>query len=717
MRLHLKLMTLLAAFGLLPTLLVGLYGRAALHDLGSDLAERGRIVITGRLTAGMADTIAQAAAILDSRRVALEMALRAQASEVERRLADDEPGPTGTLPASVIRQGAPLPGAQPSPVHGPAIDPAAVSLTLAKDARTQAALAQARALADLPAEFGALRDALDGGLLWQFVITAEGLHLTWPAHAGEVQPLGEWQDPRLLPWFSHALETGAPVWTAPHRDPVSGQLVLTAGMPIFDDGGMVTGVTGMHVSVMAGAQVLQDQAELPRGTTGMLVMPQPGTAGQAGADLRLLAVTGFPAEPGTGWAPPADDGETSLRLIGGQQADHPAFRQMIRTLAEGGSGTARLPYRGEPALWAYGALPGSGVAVIYVVPFERLNAMAESVALMVEDATSGQLAATGAAMLAILGLAVAGAWVGARQVIEPLHALSHAMERVAAGDLAARAPVTSRDEVGGAARRFNAMVPLLEDRLSLRQGLDLAQDVQQALLPAAAPSIAGFDLSGVSLYSDETGGDYFDFVPVAAPNRWAVMVGDVSGHGISAALLMTTIRAMLRARVRGSTDPAALLQSVNPLLAEDVSAGRFMTLFCLFIEAGKSDVLWSSAGHGDCLLFDPAAGTLETLEGDDIPLGVDGTWTFSPSHRRVLQPGQILLLGTDGLLEARDADGREFGVQGLRAAMTVYLGQARHVTADGICGAILEGCAAHRGDKPPRDDTTLVVVRAVAAPQ
>lgn len=683
MRLHLKLMGLLAAFGLLPTLLVGLYGRTALNDLADDLAARGRAMMTERLTHGMDETIRQAASVLDHRRVALEMALRAQAADVARLL-DAAPAPSS------------------------ATRPPDIPFRIAEDAPPGPALAQARRLAALPASFAALKEAVNGGLLRQFVITADGLHVIWPALPSSMPPTPALSEPRLLPWYADALETGDPVWTAPHPDLLSGQLVLTAGMPVLDRTGTVVAVTGIHVSLMAGAKELQNQGNLPAGTTGMLVIPTSRSDGAG--DLRLLATSRFPAAPGGAWAPTE---ATAMSQMSGLPSNEPAFHTLAARLAEGDSGTIRLPYQGQPALWAYGALPGAGVAVIYIIPIQRLNAIAEGAATMVKAAAAGHLAATGGAMLAILGLAVAGAWVSGRQVVEPLRSLGRAMERVARGDMAARAPVTSRDEVGEAARRFNEMVPLLEDRLGLRQALDLAQDVQQALLPATAPKIRGFDLAGVSLYSDETGGDYFDFVPVGPPDRWAVMVGDVSGHGISAALLMTTIRATLRARLPGSDSPSDLLASVNTLLAEDISGGRFMSLFCLFIEAGQAEAVWSSAGHGGCHLFDPASGSLTPLATDDIPLGIDPAWAFAPSHRRALQPGQILLLGTDGLLEARDVLGHEFGTAGLKTALATCLNRPQAPDARTLCDAVLTACAQHRGGQPPRDDTTLVVVRVV----
>jgi sigma-B regulation protein RsbU (phosphoserine phosphatase) len=666
MRLRWKLMALLAAFGLLPTLVVGLYGRAALVALGDGLAESGRATTVGRLRAEMGDTIAQAAVLLDHRRVTLEMALRAQAAEVARRL----------------ERSPPTPG--------------------------EAGLE--RSLADLPAALDRLDAALDGGILRHFVITADGRRFVWPAD-GPAAPV---RDPRNLPWYADALDTGGPAWTAPHRDRATGHLVLTAGMAVADAAGEVIAATGLHVSVLAGAHVLQAFARPPDGTTGLLVIPHPPRRRDetTAPTLRILAVGRFPTGPDSEWAPPEEDGRAAPAL---PETD-PAFRTMVDALAAGGAGTTRLEWRGRPALWAYGALPGNGTGVIYVVPFDRLDAIAAGVAAVVQKATNGQLMATGGAVLAIFTLAVAGAWVGARQVVEPLHGLGRAMERVAAGDLSARAPVASRDEVGEAARRFNAMVPLLEDRLGLRRDLGLAQDVQQALLPAGAPAVDGFDLAGASLYSDETGGDYYDFVSLAPPGRWAVLVGDVTGHGISAALLMTTIRAMLRARARtpDGTDPATLLQSVNPLLADDVSGGRFMTVFCLFLNAGQPDVQWSSAGHGGCFLFDPASGVLEPLEGDDIPLGIDGAWTFAVSRRLRLAPGHILALGTDGLLEARDAEGREFGAEGLAAALSdAVAGHAGAPTAAAVRDAVLAACAAHRGDRPPRDDTTLVVVRRI----
>ena len=144
-------------------------------------------------------------------------------------------------------------------------------------------------------------------------------------------------------------------------------------------------------------------------------------------------------------------------------------------------------------------------------------------------------------------------------IINPVSRMEAAMAKVEKGDLTATVMVNSNDELGVLAENFNQMTDGLRDRYRLRQALDLAKEVQQSLLPKTNPTFAGLDISGTSIYCDETGGDYFDFFrnDEAGARDYSVVIADVSEHGIPSALLMASTRAFLRNRDACSTISAS----------------------------------------------------------------------------------------------------------------------------------------------------------------
>ncbi len=173
------------------------------------------------------------------------------------------------------------------------------------------------------------------------------------------------------------------------------------------------------------------------------------------------------------------------------------------------------------------------------------------------------------------------------------------MARVEKGDLTATVTVDSNDELGALAENFNQMTDGLKDRYRLRQSLDLAKEVQQNLLPRGNPRFSGLDISGTSIYCDETGGDYFDFFDSPAPGekKYSVVIGDVSEHGIPSALLMASTRAFLRQRAALPGSIASVVTDVNRQLTRDVEdSGRFITLLYLQIDVDQRTVLLG-AGH------------------------------------------------------------------------------------------------------------------------
>ena len=192
-------------------------------------------------------------------------------------------------------------------------------------------------------------------------------------------------------------------------------------------------------------------------------------------------------------------------------------------------------------------------------------------------------------------------------------------------------------------------------------------EVQQNLLPGVPPRVKGFQVAGRSIYSDQTGGDYYDFLVLNGdrPHCLGVAIGDVTGHGIAAALLMTTARAMVRSLACGPGRMAEMISVVNQRLTDDTYAGRFMTLFYLVIDVDRRSLHWVASGHDPAVVYDPDQDLFEEMSGSDIPLGINPDWKFKEFSRSDWSPGQFIVLGTDGIWESRNPQGEMFGKEAL----------------------------------------------------
>ncbi len=295
-------------------------------------------------------------------------------------------------------------------------------------------------------------------------------------------------------------------------------------------------------------------------------------------------------------------------------------------------------------------------------------------------------------------------------IIEPVRRMEAAMSRVERGDLKATVTVNSNDELGVLAENFNQMTDGLKDRYRLQRSLDLAKEVQQNLLPREDPVVEGLDVAGQSIYCDETGGDYFDYLSSSewGQAKFGILIGDVSGHGIPSALLMATARAFMRQRSSLSGSMAEVVSDVNRQLTRDVEeTGRFMTLFYLMIDTTAQNMSWVRAGHDPAIWYDPGTDQFEELHGDGIALGVDETHQFVQYQKSGLKEGQILLLSTDGLWETQNPAGSMFG----KDRICEIIRQEANTSAREILDAIVLELEHFRQDLEPEDDITLVVIK------
>ncbi len=234
------------------------------------------------------------------------------------------------------------------------------------------------------------------------------------------------------------------------------------------------------------------------------------------------------------------------------------------------------------------------------------------------------------------------------------------------------------------------------------QELARARHIQQGLLPKSIPQLRGMQVSGAWQPASAVSGDYYD-VMVLDADRLAICIGDVVGKGITAALLMANLQAAFRAFATAEASPAAVCSKLNAFICGNVASGKFISFFYCIVDARDRSLAYENAGHCPAQLVRRSGETV-TLRGDGAVLGVLPDWTYT-NNRVQLQSGDRLVLFTDGVTEAEDAQGAEFGDQ--RVVHSLLDSGAR--SADDVQRSLMEAVTAYCGGQF-RDDATVVVL-------
>lgn len=256
-----------------------------------------------------------------------------------------------------------------------------------------------------------------------------------------------------------------------------------------------------------------------------------------------------------------------------------------------------------------------------------------------------------------------------------------------------------------AIRIENARLALIENTEKLME-LELSQacEIQKMLLPAESPRYPGYDLAGLNIACRTVGGDYYDFLPYQ-DGRLALMVGDVSGKGLPAALLMSSLQARVQMFRETSPEPGVAVTTLNRSLTERCPPGKFITFFYGLLDGVTGTLRYSNAGHNYPLVL-RHDGTVERLKGNGLVMGLFATVNYEVLETQ-LQPRDLLVLYSDGVTEAVTNSGKEFGEDGLARFLA---------SRDGVpCGEIVNELVDHmrkwRGNAAFADDFTIVVVR------
>jgi serine phosphatase RsbU (regulator of sigma subunit) len=241
--------------------------------------------------------------------------------------------------------------------------------------------------------------------------------------------------------------------------------------------------------------------------------------------------------------------------------------------------------------------------------------------------------------------------------------------------------------------------------------LDIARSIQQGLLPARSLQLDNFEIAGWNKPADQTGGDYFDWQALA-DGRFAISLADATGHGIGPALVSTSCRAYARASFLAGGEQDELLSHLNRLLAEDLSANKFITFAAVFLDPSNSHVKVLSAGHGPILWYSYATDKIERLDAQGIPLGMIAGIEYEHGTEGYLGAGDILALVTDGFYEWENPAGEEFGVNRLEEVLR----ESRNFSAEEVIANLRSSVASFCQGTKQMDDLTAVILKRKAGP-
>ena len=325
-----------------------------------------------------------------------------------------------------------------------------------------------------------------------------------------------------------------------------------------------------------------------------------------------------------------------------------------------------------------------------------------------------------------MGIGIVVAFRVSKYLVGRLADLGRGADLIGEMNLEHRIAVEPRDEMGELAEHFNEMAVHLdvaqtrlrganEQLLELNQVLSkrieaelakvrLAANIQRDLLPKQPPRVPGYQLAGQTIPAQTVGGDYFDFIPMD-DSRLALCLGDVSGKGLPASLLMANLQAAVRSQVLARASVTDCLRRTSTLLFRSTDAGKFVTAFFCVLDPHGHELRFSNAGHNPPLLFRPGMKPKRLETGGPV-LGVFDATEFEEASCP-LERGDLLVVYSDGISEAMDAGGEEFGEEGIIAVVERERGR----DAAWVMNAITRAAREFSGGQLQLDDMTMIVVQ------
>src|SRR5437868_10654151 len=257
---------------------------------------------------------------------------------------------------------------------------------------------------------------------------------------------------------------------------------------------------------------------------------------------------------------------------------------------------------------------------------------------------------------------------------------------------------------------YNAIIySEANEKKRLDHDLELARDIQRILLPAEAPNVNGFEISGINVPARQVSGDYFDYIRVD-DERLGVAIADVSGKGVPASLIMAICRSVLRSEAAGNPSPADVLRKVNRQLYPDIKEDMFISMAYLILNHQRNGLTLARAGHDAPLLYQGKSQTVTPVKSPGMVVGIDSGNVFDRITKDFAVPlerDDCLVLYTDGVTEALNSEGDEFGLDRMMESVRASANDGAQV----IVKKIIQDVRDFTGSAPQNDDITLIAIR------
>ena len=504
------------------------------------------------------------------------------------------------------------------------------------------------------------------------------------------EPIVTWReldyDPRTRPWYRGAIGSGRRTihWTEPYTFYTAQEPGITAAVSyLLDEDDGVEHVVAFDVKLSEISDFTYGLRPSPGGVVFVMtdrgqVIGLPRDERFADPAARRRAILRSPSDLGVQMV--QDGTKAFMELPVGD-------REAYQFVSDGRS-------------WWAGAAPfelgpDRSLLMAVAVPADDLLEQVEQLRLMIVVIT-----------VLVLAGAVWRAAVLAHRYSEPIEALVQQSERISRGDLEPGPAIASRvREVRRLARAQERMRLGLRSLLKLERDLQLARQIQERTFPEAIPDLRGFRIDAWSEPAEETGGDTYDVIERG--DRVVLLLADATGHGIGPAISVTQVRAMLRMAVQLGADLATIVRDLNEQLYADLPDGRFITAWLGEIDTAAGTLTCFSAGQAPIVWYAAAAGRCVALPADTVPLGVVADLPVEIAEPHKLAGGDIVAVISDGIYEALDASGAQFGVD----RVTRIIEDHHDGTPTEIIAAIREAVGVFTGDIAAKDDRTGILIK------
>lgn len=696
-------MVLLLAVSLLPMLAIVFLARISIQRLSSRISNDIQSEQLADSIHGLGIHVHNYKELVTMAGISARLTLEVQAREVEKRLAESDL-PDFTF-SSEMKYG--LDTSQAKLVdnkhifYPPGVSFQSQGVFLAEGTKISDVEDDLSRLATMTQVCHALYHVNQGDTLWHYTTLENGLHTSYPG-GGTLPPPTEY-DPRSRPWYLRAKnepESRIPIINV---DAVTKQLILTFSMPVYRPDGQFAGVTSIDKAM----KDIFGRFLLPAPYKGKIHTLLAGLGGTEEEITDRLLIYLHKQDTGghTSW-------KTEIDLPELISSEKDSYHAMLEDIKAEKAGSQIMPYNGQKSLWIYSERVSRKAVLIMIVPFDIISQLAEQTQKTIVGENIRQLWKIAPLIFVIIAVTIALSILRSRKFTNPIGKLTVAANNLADGDFAAQADIVTGDELQQLAEVFNQVGPKLREHEKTQRSLALARTIQQNLLPQQAPKLSRFDIVGCCRYCDETGGDYFDFIPLRdnEKEQLGIVLGDVTGHGVGAALLMASARGILRnASGHFNGNLSALMAEFNNQLSEATGDDKFITLFYGVLDDEKQSLFWASGGHDPAIWYHQKEDTFEELPNTGALMGFLKDMTYEQAGPIVFEMGDILIVGTDGIWEAQNPAGQFYGKDKLRDLIK------RHAknSANHIASSIISSVGLFTAPDRPTDDVTLIVVKAL----